>query len=131
MYGIPEDWDMIYIRVITPVKWLPLRRQHITMKGSFKNIIQSETPVLIDFYADWCAPCKMLTPILKDVKQEIGDRLKVLKIDVDSNSSIASKYQIRGVPTMMLFKEGKVLWRQSGVMPKDAILDAIEPYLQS
>ena len=99
------------------------------MKGSFNKIIQSETPVLIDFYADWCAPCKMLTPILKDVKQEMGDRLKVLKIDVDSNSSIAGRFQIRGVPTMMLFKEGKVLWRQSGVLPKDAILNAIESYL--
>ncbi|MEJ2162326.1 MAG: thioredoxin [Robiginitalea sp.] len=99
------------------------------MKGSFNKIIQSETPVLIDFYADWCAPCKMLTPILKDVKKELGDRLKVLKIDVDANNAISSKFQIRGVPTMMLFKEGKVLWRQSGVMPKDAILNAIEGYL--
>ena len=99
------------------------------MKGSFNKIIQSETPVLIDFYADWCAPCKILTPILKDVKKELGDRLKVLKIDVDANNAISSKFQIRGVPTMMLFKEGKVLWRQSGVMPKDAILNAIEGYL--
>lgn len=99
------------------------------MKGSFNSLIQSETPVLIDFYADWCAPCKMLTPILKDVKQEMGDRLKVLKIDVDSNSAIAGRYQIRGVPTMILFKQGEVLWRQSGVLPKDAILDAIAGYL--
>ena len=99
------------------------------MKGSFNSLIQSETPVLIDFYADWCAPCKMLTPILKDVKQEMGDRLKVLKIDVDSNSAIAGRYQIRGVPTMIRFKQGEVLWRQSGVLPKDAILDAIAGYL--
>ena len=99
------------------------------MKGSFNKIIQSETPVLIDFYADWCAPCKMLTPILKDVKQEMGDRLKILKIDVDANNAIASRFQIRGVPTMILFKEGKVLWKQSGVLPKDAILSAIEGHL--
>ena len=99
------------------------------MKGSFNKLIQSETPVLIDFYADWCAPCKMLTPILKDVKSELGDRLKVVKIDVDNNNAIAGKFQIRGVPTIMLFKEGKVLGRQSGVLPKDAILNAIEPHL--
>ena len=99
------------------------------MKGSFNKIIQSETPVLIDFYADWCAPCKMMTPILKDIKSELGDRLKVVKIDVDNNNAIAGKFQIRGVPTMMLFKEGQVLWRQSGVLPKDAILNAIEGYL--
>ena len=99
------------------------------MKGSFNKIVQSDIPVLIDFYADWCAPCKMLTPILKDVKQEMGDQLKILKIDVDTNEAIASRYQIRGVPTMMLFREGKVLWRQSGVLPKDAILDAIQSNL--
>jgi thioredoxin 1 len=95
------------------------------MKGSFDKIIQSETPVLIDFYADWCAPCKMLTPILKDVKAELGDRIKVLKIDVDQNPAIAGRFQIRGVPTIVLFREGKVLWRQSGVLPKNARLNAI------
>lgn len=99
------------------------------MKGSFNKLIQSETPVLIDFYADWCAPCKMLTPILKDVKDALGDRLKVVKIDVDNNQAIAGKFQVRGVPTMMLFKEGKMVWRQSGVLPKDAILNAIDGYL--
>jgi len=99
------------------------------MKGSFNKLIQSDTPVLIDFYADWCAPCKMLTPILKDVKSELGDQIKVVKIDVDNNNAIAGRFQIRGVPTMMLFKEGKVLWRQSGVLPKDAILNAIENHL--
>ena len=99
------------------------------MKGSFNKLIQSDIPVLIDFYADWCAPCKMLTPILKDVKSELGDQIKVVKIDVDNNNAIAGRFQIRGVPTMMLFKEGKVLWRQSGVLPKDAILNAIENHL--
>ena len=99
------------------------------MKGSFDKLIQSETPVLIDFYADWCAPCKMLTPILKDIKSELGDRLKVVKIDVDNNNAIAGRFQIRGVPTMMLFKEGEVLWRQSGVLSKDAILNAIAGFL--
>ncbi|MGB5403918.1 thioredoxin [Robiginitalea sp.] len=99
------------------------------MKGSFNTLIQSETPVLIDFYADWCGPCKMLSPILKEVKAELGDRIKVLKIDVDSNAAIAGRYQIRGVPTMILFKEGEIRWRKSGVLPKHALLEELEPLL--
>ncbi|MGB5189919.1 thioredoxin [Robiginitalea sp.] len=99
------------------------------MKGSFNTLIQSETPVLIDFYADWCGPCKMLSPILKEVKAELGDRIKVLKIDVDSNAAIAGRYQIRGVPTMILFKEGQIRWRKSGVLPKKTILEELEPLL--
>jgi thioredoxin 1 len=99
------------------------------MKASFNKIIQSETPILVDFYADWCAPCKMLGPILKDVKEEVGDRLKIIKIDVDKNSSVAGRFQVRGVPTMILFKSGQALWRQSGVLPKDALLKAVEPHL--
>ncbi|MGB5315001.1 MAG: thioredoxin [Robiginitalea sp.] len=99
------------------------------MKGSFNTLIQSETPVLIDFYADWCGPCKMLSPILKEVKAELGDRIKVLKIDVDSNAAIAGRYQVRGVPTMILFKEGQIRWRKSGVLPKKTILEELEPLL--
>lgn len=99
------------------------------MKGSFNSLIQSETPVLIDFYADWCGPCKMLAPILKEVKAELGDRIKVLKIDVDSNAEIAGRYQIRGVPTMILFKEGEIRWRKSGVLRKNEILSEITSYL--
>lgn len=99
------------------------------MKGSFNTLIQSETPVLIDFYADWCGPCKMLSPILKEVKAELGDRIKVLKIDVDSNAAIAGRYQVRGVPTMILFKEGQIRWRKSGVLPKKTLLEELEPLL--
>ncbi len=99
------------------------------MKGSFNTLIQSETPVLIDFYADWCGPCKMLSPILKEVKAELGDRIKVLKIDVDSNAAIAGRYQIRGVPTMILFKEGEIRWRKSGVLPKHTLLEELKPLL--
>ncbi|MGB5653061.1 MAG: thioredoxin [Robiginitalea sp.] len=99
------------------------------MKGSFNTLIQSETPVLIDFYADWCGPCKMLSPILKEVKAELGDRIKVFKIDVDSNAAIAGRYQIRGVPTMILFKEGQIRWRKSGVLPKKTLLEELEPLL--
>ena len=99
------------------------------MKASFSRIISSETPVLVDFYADWCAPCKMLTPILKEVKDALGEQLKIIKVDVDRNSALANRFQVRGVPTMILFKKGEAVWRQSGVLPKPAVLDAIRPHL--
>lgn len=99
------------------------------MKSSFDRILASETPVLIDFFADWCGPCKMLAPILKQVKDELGDKIKVVKIDVDKNQPLATKYQVRGVPTMMLFKSGKQVWRQSGVLQKNDILNVIKPHL--
>ncbi|MBD0776738.1 thioredoxin [Maribacter sp. ANRC-HE7] len=101
------------------------------MKSSFTNIINSETPVLVDFFADWCGPCKMLAPILKEVKKELGDAIKVIKIDVDKNQSIASQYQVRGVPTMILFQNGKQLWRQSGVLQKRDIVQVIQSKSQS
>ncbi|MBD1261045.1 thioredoxin [Maribacter polysiphoniae] len=101
------------------------------MKSSFTNIINSETPVLVDFFADWCGPCKMLAPILKEVKKELGDAIKIIKIDVDKNQSIASQYQVRGVPTMILFQNGKQLWRQSGVLQKRDIVQVIQSKSQS
>lgn len=90
------------------------------MKSSFSEIIQSEKPVLVDF-ADWCGPCKMLAPILKEVKEELGDDVKIVKIDVDKNQPLAAKYQVRGIPTMILFRNGQQIWRQSGVLPKEEI----------
>lgn len=95
------------------------------MSNSFENIIKSEKPVLIDFFATWCGPCKMLAPILKQVKDSLGERITILKIDVDKNQELASKYQVRGVPTMVLFQNGKQLWRQSGVLAKEEILKTI------
>ncbi|MFH6769091.1 thioredoxin [Gaetbulibacter aquiaggeris] len=99
------------------------------MKSSFNNIINENLPVLVDFHADWCGPCKMLAPILKEVKHELKDTIKIVKIDVDKNQVIASKYQVRGVPTMILFKNGNQLWRQSGVVQKNDILNTIKQYL--
>ncbi|SKB26029.1 thioredoxin [Maribacter arcticus] len=98
------------------------------MKSSFSKIIDSETPVLVGFYADWCGPCKMLGPILKQVKDEMGEAVKIVKIDVDKNQSIAAKYQVRGVPTMLLFKNGKQLWRQSGVLQKNDLIQIVKSH---
>ena len=94
--------------------------------STFGEIIADEKPVLIDFYADWCGPCKTLAPILKKVKTELGETIKIIKIDIDKNQQLAAKYQVRGVPTMMLFKDGAQLWRQSGVLQKQEIINIIQ-----
>lgn len=98
------------------------------MKSNFSEIIKDEKPVLVDFFADWCGPCKMLTPILQEVKAELGDEVKIVKIDVDRNQELAARYQVRGVPTMMLFKNGQQLWRQSGVLQKNEITQIIRSH---
>ena len=98
------------------------------MNSSFKNIIDSSTPVLIDFYADWCGPCKALAPILREVKGELQDDVKIIKIDVDKNQQLASQYQVRGVPTMILFKNQQQLWRQSGVLQKQDLVNIIKQH---
>lgn len=95
------------------------------MNTKFQDIINSDKPVLIDFFASWCGPCKMLAPILKEVKDNFADRISILKVDVDKNQELASHYQVRGVPTMMLFQSGKQLWRQSGVLSKQEIIATI------
>jgi thioredoxin 1 len=92
------------------------------------ELIQSNKPVLVDFFAEWCGPCKVMAPILKEVKQEIGDAASILKVDVDKNPQAAAAYQVQGVPTLILFKEGKVLWRQSGVVPKNGLVGVIKKF---
>lgn len=94
--------------------------------ASFNEIINQDVPVLVDFKADWCGPCKMMTPILKEVKQQLKNDVKIVKIDVDHNQQLAAKYQVRGVPTLILFKNGKQVWRQSGVLQASDIISIIK-----
>ena len=95
------------------------------MNNTFQDIINSDKPVLIDFYATWCGPCQTLGPILKQVKDSLGDRVSIIKVDVDKNQELAAMQQVRGVPTMMLFQNGKQVWRQSGVLSKEEIIQII------
>ncbi|TAL44469.1 MAG: thioredoxin [Chitinophagaceae bacterium] len=85
-------------------------------KETFSEIIKGEKPVLVDFFAEWCGPCKMMKPILQDLRQRMGDKIRIIKIDVDKSPSVAESLQIQGVPTLILFQKGSIIWRQSGVM---------------
>jgi thioredoxin 1 len=98
------------------------------MNMTFNEMIQSSKPVLVDFSAEWCGPCKMMAPILKEVKKEIGETAAIIKVDVDKNPAAAQQFQIQGVPTLILFREGRPLWRQSGVIPKAGLVDVIKKY---
>jgi thioredoxin 1 len=95
------------------------------MKGKFDSLIHDDRPVIVDFHALWCSPCKMQSPILKEVANELGDRIKVIKIDVDQNSEIAGRYNIQSVPTLIIFKNGKQIWRQSGVVSKNQLYNVL------
>lgn len=91
------------------------------MKGKFESLINDSRPVIVDFHALWCSPCKMQSPILKEVATELGERVRVIKIDVDSNSQIAGRYSVQSVPTIIIFKNGRAVWRQSGVVSKSQL----------
>ncbi len=92
----------------------------------FSELIKGDVPVLVDFTAEWCGPCKMLKPVLEDLKKQMGDKVRIIKIDVDQNPQISSAYHIQGVPTVMVFKNGQMKWRQSGVMSAGDYVRAIE-----
>lgn len=95
---------------------------------TFNEMIQSDKPVLVDFFAEWCGPCKMMSPILKDVKDSLGDAVTIIKVDVDKNPQAAAAYQVQGVPTLIVFKNGKPLWRQSGVVPKNGLINILQQF---
>tara|TARA_B100001173_G_scaffold173966_1_gene150160 strand:- start:18 stop:314 length:297 start_codon:yes stop_codon:yes gene_type:complete len=97
--------------------------------GKFDEMINSTTPTLVDFYATWCGPCKMMSPLLEQVASEMGDETKIIKVDIDKNRDAAAEYGIRSVPTLLLFKEGEVVWRQSGLPPKSMITESIKKFI--
>jgi len=96
--------------------------------SKFNELINSNKPVLVDFFAEWCGPCKVMAPILKEVKDVIGEKATIIKINVDNNQLLAQRYQIRGVPTFMIFKNGNIEWQQSGIIDKNELITTIESF---
>jgi len=98
--------------------------------ADFREIVASKKPVLIDFFTEWCGPCKTLSPILTKVAKEMGDEVKIIKIDIDKNPVLAQKLNVRSVPTLMIYKEESLLWRQTGVVPKGQLIKALKAFKQ-
>ena len=107
-----------------------METQSETKKMSFTELVNGETPVLVDFYTDWCAPCKMMTPILKELKSSMGEDINIIKIDAEKNADAAIRYQVRGVPTLILFHKGNILWQQAGVVQAAQLKQIIESKLR-
>ena len=100
------------------------------MRSSFKDLVNADQPTLVDFSAEWCGPCKMMAPILDEFKSKVGDKVKVVKIDIDRNPAVATMYQVNSVPTLMLFRSGQLMWRQSGVVPTNQLVNVVDHYLK-
>ena len=100
------------------------------MKGNFNKLIDSQKPVLVDFHAEWCGPCKAQGPIIKEVAKEVGEKARVIKVDIDKNPHIAKQFQVMSVPTLALFKEGKLIWKQSGVQSKQNLIQIVEQHTE-
>ena len=98
--------------------------------SKFIEVIDSEKPVLVDFYAEWCGPCKMMPPILKEVKDTLGDEVRIIKVDVDKNPQAAQAFNVQGVPTLIVFQKGQVKWRQSGVVPESMLKQVLQQFIE-
>ena len=102
----------------------------IKTMASFQEMIRSDKPVLVDFFAEWCGTCKMMAPILKQAKDSLGDQATIIKVDVDKNPQAAQQFGVQGIPTLILFKNGQVKWRQSGVVPANALVEVIKQHVR-
>jgi len=97
-------------------------------KVDFNQIVGTASPVLVDFHATWCSPCKALAPVIKEVKKDVGDKMRIIKIDIDKNKALAHKYKVQSVPTLAIFKYGKIIWRESGMKTKGQLVKLIKQY---
>jgi thioredoxin 1 len=97
--------------------------------SAFSDLINSDQPVLVDFYADWCGPCKTMAPVLKNVAGKLGDKVKIIKVDVEKNPAAAAKYNVRSIPTFIIFKKGQIKWQQSGALPEGMLIDVLKGYV--
>ena len=112
---------------ITLSQGMTIKQQHsLTMKSSFSSLIASETPTIIDFFATWCGPCRAVSPILADLKSDLGDGVRIFKIDVDNNQELSAQYRVQSIPTIMIFKNGELKWRESGVPSKAKLKSVLE-----
>lgn len=98
--------------------------------NKFQDIIAGDTPVLVDFFAEWCGPCKMMKPVLEELKKKMGNKIIILKIDIDKNISLSSEYRIQSVPTLVLWKQGEIIWRQSGALSLNKLEQILLPYIR-
>lgn len=94
--------------------------------SKFDELINADQPLLVDFFAEWCGPCKMMAPILKEVVSKVGDKARIIKVDIDKNPAAAAKYGVRSVPTLIVFKKGEIKWRQSGVATSNQLIEILE-----
>lgn len=97
--------------------------------SAFSDLINSDQPVLVDFYAEWCGPCKTMAPVLKNVAAKLGDKVKIIKVDVDKNPAAAAKYNVRSIPTFIIFKKGQIKWQQSGALPEGMLVDVLKGFV--